>query len=272
MQTYILFFLGIVLHTLGAAVICGLAVYLCRTLFVRLLGRGAGRVAVIGTSIIGTPVHELGHAVMCLLFGHRITKMVLWQPRSPDGTLGYVSHAYHPRNPYHILGNLFIGLGPIFSGLGVLILVLWLCFPVALTGYMDATRRMIADGEGILTVLFAGMRLVPSMIGEAMTDGAVPLWARLLGVLVLLSVSLHIELSPSDIKSALKAIPLYLILAALVTLVCALIGDAAMTAVGDALMLVSAVEVALFTVVLVIALVQVLMALPVGLIRYLRKR
>ena len=44
-------------------------------------------------------------------------------------TYGYVEHSYNPRNLWARLGNLFIGIGPIFSGLGVVVLLLWLCFP-----------------------------------------------------------------------------------------------------------------------------------------------
>ena len=128
---YVLFFLRVLWYTLGAVVICGLAVSLCRKLFVSMMGGGFGRGVVLATSIIGTPIHELGHAVMCVLFGHRITAMSLWQPFSNDGNLGYVTHAYRRKNLYHILGNLFIGVGPIFSGLGVLTLALLLGFPAA---------------------------------------------------------------------------------------------------------------------------------------------
>ena len=68
MVPYILrYFLQLVGYTLGAIVMCGLAVWVCQTLFIRLLG-GQGSRIVIATSVIGTPVHELGHALMCILF------------------------------------------------------------------------------------------------------------------------------------------------------------------------------------------------------------
>ncbi len=273
MSDYILFFFSILWYTLGAVVICGLVVSLCRRLFVYLLGGGVGRAIVIGTSILGTPIHELSHALMCLLFGHKIVKLALWQPADADGTLGYVSHSYNKRNPYHILGNLFIGVGPVLGGMGVLTLILFLCFPAALDSYLTSARAAVEGGESTLaqgfTLFFEGLRLFPDMVSEAMTDDAVPVWARILGVVGLISVSLHIELSPPDIKSALKSLPLYLALVLLCTVVCALIGDVALDAVGSALALFSAWVTSLFVIVLVMAVAQVVIALPFWLLRKL---
>ena len=40
---YVLFFLEALWYTLGAVVVCGLCVSLLRTLFLRMMGDGAGR-------------------------------------------------------------------------------------------------------------------------------------------------------------------------------------------------------------------------------------
>ena len=272
-MSYVLFFLGVLWYTLGAVVICGLCIALCRRLFVRLMGDGAGRAAVIGTSILGTPVHELSHALMCIVFGHKITEVSLWQPASDDGTLGYVSHSYNQKNPYHVLGNLFIGIGPVLGGMGVLTLVLALCFPTALDTYLSAARDVVdAGGNGFtqgFELFFEGVRLFPEMVTTAATDDAIPVWARVVGVICLISVSLHIELSPADIKGALKSVPLYLLLVLILTVICALIGESAMDATLSALALFSAAMSALFVIVILTALALVVLAMPVYLIRRL---
>ena len=266
---YILFFLGILWYTMGAVVVCGLCVSLFRRVFLAMMGGGFGRGVVLTTSILGTPVHELGHALMCLLFGHKITSMSLWQPSAPDGQLGYVTHSYRPRNLYHILGNLFVGIGPIFSGLGVLTLALWLGFPNTFAEYMNEAASMAADGENFFTLFAEGLKMLPRIIEELIHGEDVPLWGKIVALVVILSVSQHISLSGEDIKGALSAIPLYLGLVLIATIVCGLIGEVAMTAVTGGLAVFSAYLTALFVIVLVSALIQLLVALPVWGIRML---
>ncbi len=272
MLTYIGFFFSIIWYTLGAIVICGLTVSLCHTAFVRLLGGGAGRVAVRVTSALGTPIHELGHAVMCLLFGHRIVKMSLWNPRSEDGSLGYVTHSYNPRNPYHVLGNLFIGIGPILSGFAVIALVLRLCFPGVFQAYASVAQALVSANVDGLTLCWETLRLLPHILRDAFVGNAVPIWARIVGLITLLSVSLHIHLSPADIKGALKAIPLYLVPVLILTVICACLGTGAIATVREAFSLLFIYTLALFAPVLVLAVAQVLIALPIGLVRWIVRR
>ena len=66
-------FLKISLYPVGAILICGFIVWLCQKLFMKLLGRSGYRVF-IATSLIGTPIHELGHAAMCLLCGWSVRR------------------------------------------------------------------------------------------------------------------------------------------------------------------------------------------------------
>ncbi|MBQ9150890.1 MAG: hypothetical protein IJX72_01465 [Clostridia bacterium] len=271
-MSYVLFFLGALWYTLGSVVICGLCVSLFRTLFLRMMGNGVGRGAVMATSILGTPVHELGHAAMCLLFGHKITAMSLWQPASKDDRLGFVTHSYHARNPYHILGNLFIGIGPIFSGLGVLTLAFWLGFPDTFADYTAAASSMAAGGDGGFLLFLEGIKMLPRMLEELIHGSTVPLWGRIIALLVILAVSQHISLSLEDVKGALTAIPLYLALILLLTVICGLLGQGAMNTVMSVLSLFSAYLTALFVIVLVSALLQLLIALPVWGVRMLIRR
>lgn len=269
-MAYVWYFLRIVWYTLGAIVICGSAVYACERLALWLMG-GAGSVIVKVTSFIGTPVHELGHAAMCPLFGHTITAIKLWQPNSRDNTLGYVTHQYNRRNPYQLFGNLFIGIGPIFSGLGVLTLCLLLCFPDTLHAYLTTARSMAAAGENGLIIFLEGLKMIPRMVGEFSMPGR-PVWVRIIGLIVLLSVSLHISLSPADIKGSLHALPLYGVLVILITVITSLIGQTTVSRVLHGLQLFSSYLTALFVIVLVLSVAYVALALVVWMIRALFSR
>ena len=268
-MVYVLFFLEAIWFTLGAVVVCGLCVSLFRTLFVRMMGGGAGRGIVMATSILGTPVHELGHALMCLIFGHRIEDMSLWQPSAPDGRLGYVTHAYNPRNIYHILGNLFIGIGPIFSGLGILTLAFWLGFPDTFSAYMSTATDMAAEGSDFFSLLLEGVKMLPRLLEELIHGTASPLWGRILALVIILAVAQHISLSPEDIKGSLTSIPLYLGGILILSVVCGLLGAAAMDTVSGSLAVFSAYLTSLFLIVLVSAVLQLLIALPVWGVRML---
>lgn len=211
---YVSYFLKLLLLTLGTVAVCGFAVRLCAMLFSKLLGHGGGTVFDI-TSVIGTPVHELGHAAMCLLFCHRITDICLWSPTAKNGVYGYVEHSYNRKNAWARLGSLFIGVGPIFSGLGVTVLALWLCFPNQWENYLTVTRTLSADGttaKDLADGIFSLFRSLPAVFGSD--------WLRAtLGLIVILPVSLHISLSWADVKGSASAMPFYLAITALFALV-----------------------------------------------------
>lgn len=267
-MSYVWLYFQILLYTLGVPVVCGLVVGLCDKLVSLLMGRGFGRGIILTTSIIGTPIHELGHAVMCLLFFHKIDRMVLWQPSSSDGTLGFVTHRYNPKNLYHRLGNIFIGLGPVFSGLGVMSLCMLICFPETLQGYTTAASLLVSDRAGLLPLLEEGAQMLPNLLSE-WSNGEIPVWGRVIGVIVMLAVSLHISLSTADIKGSLDGIPVYLVLTLVVTVIVSLMGTSAMNATTAALQMFSAATFALFMLVFVLAVIQLALGVMVFLIRSL---
>lgn len=206
--------LGLLLLTLGIPTACGLLVHLCATVFRRLIGRGAGTVFDV-TAVLGTPVHELGHAAMCLLFGHKILRMKLWSPRAKGGLYGYVEHSYHRKNLWARMGNLFIGIGPLFSGLGVVVLALWLCFPTVWEAYLATTGAVLSTEAGWSELL----RCVPILPRDLLLRFAVDPMRSSFGAAVILSVALHVSMSWQDVKGALRALPIYLALVAVLAAV-----------------------------------------------------
>ena len=246
--------------SLGTVVVCGLAVHLCARLFARLWGFGSRTVFDL-TALIGTPVHELGHAAMCLVFWHRIDRVKLLSLGARDGAYGYVEHSYNRGNLWARLGNLFIGIGPIFSGLGVIALILRLCFATQWAEYLTLSGTLIARGasageiaRGVLSLLVA----LPSAFADR--------WLlSLVGLLVMMSVSLHVSLSGADIRGSLSALPLYAALTAIVAVVTNLLGLSG--AITSALAVFNLCLLSMFSLVIAFAALWVLLALLRWMIR-----
>ena len=193
----------IIFGTVGIFVVCGGVVSLCNTAFCRLGGGFLSRLL----SIIGTPIHELGHLIMCLIFAHKVEQVCLWKPSGADGVSGYVQHSYNRKNPYKMLGNLFIGLGPIVSGLLVVMLTVRLAFPTAYAGYVSSSLSSTTIWGSFASgckALFTMLRSLGAGGGHAVTGS--------LALIFIVSVCLHITLSPSDVRSCFRSLPIYLLL------------------------------------------------------------
>ena len=252
MHIFISCFLYVVWYTLGIAVLCGLAVEGCYLLCFHLMGRRQGRAFWFATSWLGTPVHELGHALMCLVFGHRIERIRLFPGRCG---VAMVQHTYSRKNVYATMGNLFIGLGPIFTGLAVILAVLTLVYPVSLGGFYAAGH---ASDAGALELLFDRMwQLFRGLLLEATR----PVWMRIVAIVVLFSVTLHVRLSMADIRGMLRGLPHYLVLCALFSAVIAIIGEGAYSAILGAFASFGGMVLMLFGVIFLFALLQLVLVL-----------
>lgn len=246
MRLFVLCFAQIILYTLGVVLACGLSVEVCYRLFYLLLGRRAGRFFWLITSWLGTPLHELGHALMCILFAHRIERIRLF-PSKRGGAM--VEHSYNRKNPYATFGNLWIGLGPVFSGLAVIVAVLyWVC-PVSMQEF-GALIRSLLEGEPTWREVLLEIGCI---IHGLFLEETRPLWVRLLSAFVLLSVSLHVRVSTSDILGMLKGVPGYLVLSLAVALVAVWMGEEYVYALAAILESVACVLALLFGLILLFA-------------------
>lgn len=138
----------------------------------------------------GVIVHECGHLLFCLLFGHRLLEVSLFHP-APDGTRGRVRHAWNRRNPWQEAGNFFIATGPVWLAAGVILL---LFRALAGPGYSFAAET---GRTGFAAALHAaaGAVFAPGFH----RDPRFYLYAWLI-----FSVGAHATLSPSDLRGAAR--------------------------------------------------------------------
>ena len=254
MRLFLLCFLNIMSLTLGVCVACGLAIELCYSACFRLMGRRAGRLFWRVTSCLGAPVHELGHAIMCPLFCHRIERVRLWPTRKGNAM---VEHSYNKRNPYAVFGNLWIGLGPIFLGLAVIYLALLWGFPSSMQSYRAAVGAGLAQQVSLHQVLAHTADFLTGLFTEQTRS----LWIRLVALFALFSISLHVRLSTADIRGMLSGLPMLALLAALAALAFTLLGGTAVSSLLLLLRQAAVLIVSLFFLILLSSLAQLLLFL-----------
>lgn len=168
-----------------------------------LLLRGFGFKAYRMFAAIGTPLHEVSHALLAVLFGHKIEKIVFFEMNSSTRRLGYVSHSYNPTSLYQTAGNFFIAISPILAGVAVLTGFLWVSgdnadFLVVHSNLLGVTS--LGSGihffEGILLLL---KQTIAPMFEMSNLQNPF-FWVYLL---LLVGTGAHLSPSWSDIKGSL---------------------------------------------------------------------
>lgn len=184
--------------TIGAIILFGFLISLCNRRFYANFGR-YGRIVCYVTGAIGTPVHECSHALMCLIFAHKITDVKLFQIDDDDGLLGYVLHSYNRRSLYQRIGNFFIGIAPILVISAILYGVAYLLMPS-----MIKTMGANADLNDAFNS-FGGFFSNLGAILKAFFSAA-KTWQWWVFILLGSFLCLHMTLSKLDIQGALGGI------------------------------------------------------------------
>jgi len=162
--------------------------------------------AVALTAVIGVPIHELSHAIFCLIFRHDIKEMVLLQKRDENGVLGYVSHSYNTNSIYQQAGNFFIGIAPIFGGIATIITLMHFIIPETYDNFITISMNNLSTTEinGInLDGIFASYVDLIKIIFSFKNFGN-PFF--ILFLFLSICISAHISLSSADIKGASKGL------------------------------------------------------------------
>jgi len=152
---------------------------------------------------IGVPVHELGHALFALIFGHKITKIVLFKPSEPGGLWGYVNHTYNSRSIYQRIGNFFIGIGPIIVGSVVIYLLGYFLLNFDIHDLLKDSRAVDynADISSIFTISLRNILSISiSVIHNILHNLLQMNWRYIVFLYLSFSIGNYINLSPTDVK------------------------------------------------------------------------
>lgn len=190
-------FILLLFFSVGSFIIMGLVIELFHKLIAYLLGYPANNKAILLTSILGTPIHELGHVIFCILFGHKITDMKLLILKPVDGTLGYVNHSFNKKNIYHRIGNLFIGIGPIIS----CSFAVWLIIILFSNNNLMTSGLNLSSFNNVIDNFF--------LIFDEIFNFNNHFLIILLQVFLISSISIHARLSFSDIKGSLDGLKFF---------------------------------------------------------------
>ncbi len=184
-----------------------------RTIQMRLAGR-FGWKSVLWTGWLGTPIHELSHALLCVVFKHRIKDIALFEPDKNSGRLGYVEHTFVKGNWFQELGNVFIGIAPLAGGSIALAVLLWMFYPDAARAAIESSRSdLAADGEAAVGPGGAVDMLTGSIVAVC---GGILQWTNLFTIrfwafiYLVLCIGSHMAPSASDYRGASRGVFLLL--------------------------------------------------------------
>jgi hypothetical protein len=206
--------------------IFGLLIQLISQLTYKSLEKSFGSKGVYLVAWLGTPIHEMGHALFCVIFRHRIDEIRFFQPDPSTGTLGYVYHKWNPKNPWHVLGNFFIGVGPMVLGCAVLFALFYFLIPGS-SRVWDSISVSVGSIDknsliGSYFTVFRGSTL--AIIKLIFNFSNLSLWQFWLFLYLSVCIASNIRLSWADVKGSFSGLGCIVLPFLLMNLIFLLIG------------------------------------------------
>jgi hypothetical protein len=200
--------LGQMASLFAGVFIFGLLLHLVSQLSFRTLEKAFGAGGSYFVAWLGTPVHELSHVLFCMVFFHRVEEVKFFEPDPVVGTLGYVRHTWNKRNPWAVLGNFFIGTGPVLIGGGLLFALFYWLVPGshtawrAVTGSFGAGTDFTAWESYVAIFRDASFVLVKTLF----TLSNLATWQFWVFLYLAVCVASNVRLSPADARGALAGL------------------------------------------------------------------
>jgi hypothetical protein len=183
-----------------------------------------GKPGIMLTACIGTPIHEAGHALMCLIFGHAIISINFFDVNPKNSTLGYVNHSFNKHNLYQMMGNFFISLGPIFSGTAAILFFMYLLEPNTFEALQKYVVSAPVDSHNLVDSIKWSSHSIMIMSRGIFNSGNIHSPNFWMFLLLAIGTASHIALSKQDIKNAISGLIVTFFLVVLLNVGAALCG------------------------------------------------
>lgn len=180
---------------------------------------------------LGTAVHEVGHLIFALVFGHHISNVKLFSFNANNPELGFVKHSFNKKNLYQNIGNFFIGIGPILLGGSSLFIVSYFLFNISINDLNISNIKInyLSFSSDIKATFYAVYDVLMNFLKVILQNNNEVWWKYLLFFYLLFSIGSAISLSKSDIKGSLQGLLLFILLILLFNLSTYWIGNFATT-------------------------------------------
>jgi hypothetical protein len=219
--------LGQLASLFAGVFVFGLLLHLVSLLSFRTLEKTFGSRGSYFVAWLGTPVHELSHVLFCLIFFHRVEEVRFFEPDPVVGTLGYVRHTWNRRNPWAVLGNFFIGVGPVLVGGGLLFGLFYWLVPGSHEAWRSI-REAGAAGDFTTWQTYLGVFRDSSLTlaRTLFTLSNLATWRFWVFLYLAVCVAANVRLSPADARGALSGLGCLVLPFFLANLVAMLVGAA----------------------------------------------
>lgn len=169
----------------------------------RYFSKSMGHYGTLIFGMIGVPIHELSHLLMCIIFKHTVTEVRLFRPiRSrQDNILGYVKHKYNKNSIYQLTGCFFIGIAPMVLGAFLIVFILNLIYPSILAAMISFPSIDNIQFHKILHVFLYNGRIILTTIFSPSNFMNISCW---IGIFLIVSIALHMTISKADFDNAMN--------------------------------------------------------------------
>ncbi|WP_046721153.1 hypothetical protein [Heyndrickxia coagulans] len=189
-------------NLLGTIIVVGFVLGFLEKRAIAFIYHAFGWKGIAVTAWLGTPVHEFSHALMCGIFRHEIVEIKWLQLKSGDGTLGYVSHQYNPDSVYQKIGNFFIGTAPVYIGILILSIGMYVLLPDTYRPFMQAIRAGLHPYSGLESFFAFFGHSIGALASYLFSIENLMNPRFWIFAIAGICISAHISLSTADLKGA----------------------------------------------------------------------